>query len=247
MHLFDAHFHIIDPRFPLVPNQGFIPEPFSVEDYLDSCYDLQLIGGTVVSGSFQAFHQEYLYDALDKLGESFFGVANIPHDLPEKQIQRLDLAGVKAVRFNLKRGGYEMVKHMQSLSKMLFEDFGWHAELYLDSKDISELASVLNELPAYSIDHLGLSQAGLNELYGLVQNGARVKATGFGRLDFNPVPVMKKIMGINPEALMFGTDMPSTRAKVPFSMDDIELVKQHFSFSDQERIFYTNALQWYRG
>ncbi len=26
--LFDAHFHIIDPRFPLQENDGYLPEPF---------------------------------------------------------------------------------------------------------------------------------------------------------------------------------------------------------------------------
>jgi hypothetical protein len=31
--IFDAHFHVIDPRFPLVPNQGFLPDPFTVADY----------------------------------------------------------------------------------------------------------------------------------------------------------------------------------------------------------------------
>jgi hypothetical protein len=30
--IFDAHFHIIDPRFPLVANQRFLPEPFTVSD-----------------------------------------------------------------------------------------------------------------------------------------------------------------------------------------------------------------------
>jgi len=31
--VFDAHLHIIDPRFPLVANQGFLPDPFAVADY----------------------------------------------------------------------------------------------------------------------------------------------------------------------------------------------------------------------
>ena len=29
MAIFDAHLHIIDPRFPLVANQGYLPAPFS--------------------------------------------------------------------------------------------------------------------------------------------------------------------------------------------------------------------------
>lgn len=31
--VFDAHFHIIDPRFPLVANNGYVPAPFSCADY----------------------------------------------------------------------------------------------------------------------------------------------------------------------------------------------------------------------
>ena len=30
--IFDAHFHIIDPDFPLIANQGFLPEPFQASD-----------------------------------------------------------------------------------------------------------------------------------------------------------------------------------------------------------------------
>lgn len=33
--IFDAHLHVIDPRFPLVPNGGYLPEPFTAEDYLE--------------------------------------------------------------------------------------------------------------------------------------------------------------------------------------------------------------------
>ncbi|MCF5281267.1 2-pyrone-4,6-dicarboxylate hydrolase, partial [Pseudomonas syringae] len=28
--IFDAHCHIIDPGFPLIANNGYLPEPFAV-------------------------------------------------------------------------------------------------------------------------------------------------------------------------------------------------------------------------
>jgi len=28
MKVFDAHFHVVDPRFPLVPNEGYVPDAF---------------------------------------------------------------------------------------------------------------------------------------------------------------------------------------------------------------------------
>ncbi|MHA7292125.1 hypothetical protein ACX80V_21180 [Arthrobacter sp. MDT3-24] len=55
--IFDSHFHIIDSRFPLVRNNGYLPPEFTVSDYLRAVSDLGVTGGVVVSGSFQAFDQ----------------------------------------------------------------------------------------------------------------------------------------------------------------------------------------------
>jgi predicted TIM-barrel fold metal-dependent hydrolase len=85
----------------------------------------------------------------------------------------------------------------------------------------------------------------LNDLYLWVQRGIRVKATGFGRLDFEPLPVLKQIHSINSEALLFGTDLPSTRADTPFSSKDTMLIKDNFSEDDQQLIFFENAEKWY--
>jgi hypothetical protein len=49
---FDCHFHIINKNFPVVPNQGFMPDAFTTEDYLDRVKAVDLCGGAVVSGSF---------------------------------------------------------------------------------------------------------------------------------------------------------------------------------------------------
>ena len=66
--LFDSHCHIIDHRFPIVPNQGYTPPNFPLEDYLAQAKPLGVVAGAVVSGSFQANDQTYLMDILPKLG-----------------------------------------------------------------------------------------------------------------------------------------------------------------------------------
>lgn len=246
MKIFDAHFHIINPSYPLVRNHGYIPPAFSIEDYTDRLADYELAGGALVSGSFQAFDQEYLVDALGILGPGFVGVANIPFDLSNEELSRLNEHGVRAVRFNLKRGGSERIKHLNYLSNKLYQQYQWHTELYLDSIDLPELMPTLRSIPAFSIDHLGLSKDGLDQLYHCVELGARIKTTGFGRINFSPIPVMNQILKINPEALLFGTDLPSTRARVPFSDNDIELIKRNFSITELHMILYKNAVKWYR-
>ena len=53
--VFDAHFHVIDQDFPLVENEGYLSETFTHHDYLSAMADYDLIGGAIVSGSFQGF------------------------------------------------------------------------------------------------------------------------------------------------------------------------------------------------
>ncbi len=72
--LFDSHLHIIDNRFPLLPNNGFLPGTFTCEDYLGRMNGYFLAGGAIVSGSLQALDQTCLVDALKKLGPAFVGV-----------------------------------------------------------------------------------------------------------------------------------------------------------------------------
>ena len=35
--LFDSHFHIIDSRYPLIRNNGYLPEEFTHQDYKKGC------------------------------------------------------------------------------------------------------------------------------------------------------------------------------------------------------------------
>lgn len=245
MKIFDSHFHIINPKFPLVENNGYLPPDFTVENYQEKIKNHDIAGGAIVSGSFQNFDQEYLLDSLKSFGKNYFGVANIPIGMRKSELERLNQSNVRAVRFNLKRGGSESLENLVELSNRVCDKYGWNTELYVDSKNLKELKTTLEQIPNFSIDHLGLSKTGLSDLYYWVEKGVKIKATGFGRLDFNPIEVMKRIHSINPNSLMFGTDLPSTRAKTPFTFEHLEMIKDNFSESEQKRILYKNAISWY--
>jgi len=244
--LFDAHLHIVDRRFPLIANQGFVPEPFTVNQYRQRMQHHCVMGGAVVSGSFQAFDQSYLIDALRRLGPSFVGVTQLPASVSDSQLLRLHHAGVRALRFNLQRGGSEGVRELDRMARRVHELVGWHVELYADAADLGELLPTLIELPAVSIDHLGLSRRGLGTLLRLVQFGVRVKATGFGRVDFDVRCALRDLLSANPDAVMFGTDLPSTRAPRPFADSDIHLIVDTLGTAKAARVLCGNALAWYR-
>ncbi|MBS0358519.1 MAG: amidohydrolase family protein [Proteobacteria bacterium] len=244
--IFDSHFHIIDYQFPLVSNQGYAPPEFTCDDYLEIARPLNIVGGTVVSGSSQKFDQTFLMAALNRLGPNFVGVTQLPVDITEKEIHQLNLKGVRAIRFNLKRCGMIDPHDIKLLAKKVFAVAGWHSEFYIDPKDLIDLYPLLSSLPAISIDHLGLGKAGFPYLLKLVEQGAKVKASGFGRVDFHIASALQEIYLTDENALMFGTDLPSTRAARPFQKSDIELLTSALPEEAETKILYGNAVKFYR-
>ena len=244
--LFDSHFHIIDRRFPLTPNNGYLPDDLTCKDYRMQLSRYDLRGGAIVSGSFQAFDQSYLLDALCTLGTGFVGVTQLPATVSDEEILALDMAGVRAVRFNLKRGGSENVRHLDAMARRVHELARWHVEIYVDSRELAGLCDTLAALPAVSIDHLGLSREGFGSVVKLAERGVRIKATGFGRVDFDVPCALRELYGANPQALMFGTDLPSTRALRPYSDSDFLQVVETLGDEAALAVLHYNAAEFYR-
>lgn len=274
--IFDAHLHIIDPAFPLQANQGYLPPPFSVADYRGAAAPLGIAGGAVVSGSFQGFDQSYLTAALAALGEGYVGVTQLPATVADAELDRLAAAGVRALRFNLYRGGSQgnegpplvsltpsggaaasggwvhtdYAAQLLPFARRVHDRVGWHVELYIGGAALAALAPSLREMLAaglaLSVDHLGLEAAALPVLLPLVERGARVKATGFSRVDFAPADTLRRIHAANPQALMFGTDLPSTRAPRPFAATDLALLVEALGETALPAVLWQNARNFYR-
>lgn len=243
--IFDAHFHIIEPGYSLIANQGFKPDYFTISDYREIMSDYEIIGGVVVSGSFQGHDQTFLTSALNKLGTGFIGIIQLPFTTGDNKIIELDKAGIRGVRIILKRDEYKNIEQLNIFAKRVYELAGWHIELYVDSAKLGELETVLLKLPKICIDHLGLSITGQKYLLKLVDKGAHVKASGFGRVNFDVCTILKTLYSCNPAAMMFGTDLPSTRAPRPFRFEDCKLILDCLGESAADRVFYKNALDFY--
>ena len=119
-------------------------------------------------------------------------------------------------------------------------------ELYADAKDLASVFETVSRLPAISIAHLGISTEGLPTLLKLVERGMKVKATGFGRIEMAPGPAIEAIVKANPDALMFGSDLPSQRARRPFQPADIDLIRANIDPALERKVFLENALAFYR-
>ncbi len=184
--------------------------------------------------------------ALKELGPGYVGVTQLPANVSDEEILMLNAAGVRGVRFNLKRGGSEGVEKLESFARRLYDLAGWHVELYVDSRDLDDLSPLLISLPMLSIAHLGLSKDGFSALLKLMEKGVLVKATGFYRVDFDVRQALKDLAGANPDCLVFGSDLPCTRASRPYSDSDFALVIDALGEELAAKVFYDNAVAFYQ-
>jgi hypothetical protein len=180
-------------------------------------------GGAVVAGSWDGFGQAHLLDALERLGTGFVGVTQLPATASDEEILALDRAGVRAVRFNLRRGGSLDV----GLAQRVHELAGWHTEVY--ATDLPAHEDRLRELPRLCVEHLGMNAEGLA---AAVRLGAMVKATP--RFDGD-------LRAVDPARLLFGTDLPGTRAPRPVEPADLERLAEIAPAA-----LDANARAWYR-
>jgi predicted TIM-barrel fold metal-dependent hydrolase len=158
-------------------------------------------------------------------------VVELDGDAGHEEIAWLDAVGVRAVRFNLHRGG----ELDEALARRVHEVAGWHVEVYAGARVLAALEHRLRTLPRLVVDHLGMDAESLPVLRRL---GCMVKATGFGRVDLD---VEATLRALDPGRLMFGTDLPGTRARRPFDPADLELVA-----AIAPQALADNARAWYR-
>jgi len=250
--VFDSHCHIINPVFPLIENEAYLPSNFLVPDYLQRVSSLNVQSGVVVSGSFQGFDQDYLVNCLALLNcesepsrPNFVGVTQLPASVSDQTLIDLDRRGVRAVRFNLKRGGSESIKALEQMAWRIHDLLKWHIELYTGYESLNALKKVLPNLPSVCVDHLGLQKQSLPILKTLLAEGIKVKACGFGRLDFDPLAAIKDFYAISPTSLMFGTDLPSTRAPKPFINEHFEILKDVLGPEALKQITWENGRSFY--
>lgn len=249
--IIDSHLHIYDDEFPLIENQGHIPEPFYIDDYRNLTRGLPIEGGVIVSGSFQGFEQRYLKAALENLGDNFVGVTQLPGSVSDEKIQQLNKHGICGVRVNLKRGVHRDIEGIVEFGKRIWDLAGWHLEIYVDSRELDDMVPTLLKLPKLSVDHLGMAKSGLSQVRRLAEGGVKIKASGFGRTEVNVADAITTLYKTNPDALMFGTDLPGTRSNRSFEPSDITTIVNALESADGgadavDKVFYQNAREFYK-
>jgi len=221
----DCHMHIYDPRFAESnPRPGPNPKNATVSDYRL----LQKRTGTtrvvVVQPRNYATDNRVTVDALKQLGASARGVAVVHPAITDAELQSLNAAGIRGIRFSL--GGANAVTTwdmVEPLSKRINE-LGWHVQFNVDGDDISAHADLLRRLPSRMVfDHLGHPPlpAGIDDpshkiLRGLLDRGRTwIKLSGAysnskaGPPDYpEATRTAQAFVKAAPERLVWGSDWP---------------------------------------
>src|SRR5699024_4703596 len=185
---------------------------------------------------------------LKTLGPNYLGVTQIPDDTDDKRIAELHEAGVRAVRFNVARGGSAHLVELENLERRVYDLACWHAEFYIYARTIDEgLEQRSCTRAASRTEHLGMHEDGLCNLLRRVEKRIKVKATTFGRGELDPAATIKAIVDVDPTALMVGTDLPTTRAKQPFANADFALIAEALTPEQAAAVFWENAAAFYLG
>ena len=86
---------VIDPRFPLVANQGYVPAPCTVDAPRSTSP-----AAPWSRGSFQRGDTAYLVDALERLGPTFVGVVELGRATDEEILELVAAVAPRALAEN---------------------------------------------------------------------------------------------------------------------------------------------------
>ncbi|RQU11574.1 amidohydrolase [Burkholderia cenocepacia] len=151
----DCHIHIYDDAYPLAPTATFRPPHAPVAAYRRMQRALGLTRVVVVQPTGYGFDNRCTLDALAAFGPQARGVATLPIDVPDAELERLHAAGMRGVRLMMLAGGTAQWGDLERMAARI-APLDWHIDLQFDGRTLCDIEPALSRLPArVVIDHTG--------------------------------------------------------------------------------------------
>ncbi len=220
----DCHAHIFGPvsRYPYSPERLFTPPDATLEDYQEVLARLGIERAVLVTPSVYGHDNERQLDTLNTMQGRWRGVAVVPTDVPESELDQLHRAGFRGVRVNLFAKSGLGLDDLEAMAARI-AGRKWHIQLHVDARDLEPLAPRLLKLPVDVVfDHLGhvpasagVKHPGFQTLLGLMHKGKfwaklsapyRLSEQTFPYPDVTPFA--RALVEAAPERLVWATDWP---------------------------------------
>lgn len=234
----DCHCHVFGPaaRFPYAEPRSYTPDDAPLEAYLALLDRLGFDRGVLVQPSAYGRDNRAMLDALTREPRRLRGVAVGGKELDATILNRWHACGVRALRVNeFRRNGkpyYENGVRLEDVKHLLpaMADLGWHLQLWIDTRDLPDLAPALAQVPvSVVVDHMGrmehhhgIDHPGFQALLrGVGEGFLWSKLSGAYRLGATPPdyaearPFHEALVRTNPDNLVWGSDWPHPRPEGP--------------------------------
>ena len=228
----DAHCHVFGPskKFPYAPERKYTPCDASKEKLFELRDYLGFERNVIVQASCHGRNNDALVDALNAAGELARGVAVVSPDISDAELQMMDRAGVRAVRFNFVK------RLVDATPREVFLDIaeritrlGWHIVVYFEAPDLEDLWPFLSQLPGtIVVDHMGrpdvtkgIEHPDFRRFIQLMDENENIwtkvscpeRLTVVGPPYDDVVPFGKTLVERFPDRVLWGTDWPHPNMK----------------------------------
>ncbi len=151
----DCHVHVYEDGYPIAPTAVSKPPhgPLSAYRALQAALGLQRV--VLVQPTAYGFDNRCMLDALAQLGDTARGIAIVPPDASDAELQRLHAQGVRGVRYMTipNAGGIVSWDSIEAMAARI-APLGWNLNLQLDGRDLPQRRALIDRLPCkVVIDH----------------------------------------------------------------------------------------------
>jgi 2-pyrone-4,6-dicarboxylate lactonase len=222
----DAHVHVFGPRarFPFAEGRRYTPSDaskemlFKLHDFLgiDHC--------VIVQPACHGYDNSVTEDAVAATGGGYRGIALVPIDVADAELQRLADIGLCGARFHYMRhlSRNAVIGDVIAFGNRLAA-VGWHLQIHMEADLIGDLTPAIKTSPVpVVIDHigridasLGLDQKPFQDLLRLMDDkNVWVKVSGADRITAvgppyaDAVPFARKLVAEFGDRVVWGTDWP---------------------------------------
>jgi len=236
----DCHCHVFGPaaKFPYAEPRSYTPDDAPLAAYLALLDRLGCDRGVLVQPSAYGTDNTAMLDALTRERKRLRGVAVGGRELTPATLKAWHANGVRGLRANeFRRDGKPYYQNGVRLSDVaplygVMAELGWHLQLWIDTRDLPELAGELARVPKGTpivVDHMGR----MDYRHGVAHPGfqALMRGVGEGRLwskvsgtyrlgahapDYlEAKPFHDALLAANPANLVWGSDWPHPRPEGP--------------------------------
>ena len=248
----DCQVHLFGPaaEYPFDPGSRYISEDALPETSIALQDRLGLAHAVIVSGGGYGMSTRHLEDTLRRFPDRFRGVALLPPEVTQAEMERLHGLGVRGCRFVSPSHGAHL-PHLSERVAAMAAELGWVVQFYPSPRDLDDHAERLMALRApVVLDHFaaipaegGVDQPAFRTVLRMLDSGkVWVRLSGPMRCtheDFpypSVTPLAHALVAHAPERLVWGSDWPHVNMRGRVMPNDGDLIDMMLDWVPDEAI-----------